>query len=107
VGACRVSYTVVNQWSGGFQADVKITNTATSTVNGWTLRWSFANGQQITQIWNAAQVTSGAAVAASNLSYNGTIAASGTVSFGFLGNWTGTNAKPTAFTLNNTACTVT
>jgi endo-1,4-beta-xylanase len=106
VGGCRVSYTVVNQWTGGFQGEVKITNTAASIVNGWTLRWSFPNGQQITQIWNAAQVTSGAAVAASNLSYNGTIAPAATVAFGFLGSWTGTNGKPTAFTLDNSACAV-
>lgn len=85
---------------------MRITNTSTSTVNGWTLRWSFANGQQITQIWNATQVTSGTTVAATNLSYNGTITTSASVTFGFLGNWSTANAKPAAFTLNNTSCTV-
>jgi hypothetical protein len=85
---------------------VKITNTSTSTVNGWTLRWTFANGQQITQIWNATQTSSGGAVAASNLSYNASIGAAATVSFGFLGSWTAANARPAAFTLNNTTCTV-
>jgi cellulase/cellobiase CelA1 len=96
----------VNQWQGGFQAEVRITNTSTSTVNGWTVRWSFSNGQQITQIWNALQVTSGAFVAATNMSYNGTIAASASVTFGFLGSWTTANAKPGAFSLNGTTCTV-
>jgi hypothetical protein len=28
------------------------------------------------------------------------------VTFGFLGSWTGANAKPTAFTLNGSACSV-
>jgi len=83
---------------------VRITNTGTSTVNGWTLRWQFSNGQQITQIWNATQVTSGAFVAATNMSYNATIAASASVTFGFLGSWTTTNAKPGGFSLNSTTC---
>ena len=95
----------MNQWPGGFQGEVRITNTSTSTVNGWTVRWGFSNGQQITQIWNASQVTSGAFVAATNVSYNAAIAASASVTFGFLGSWTTTNAKPTAFSLNSTTCT--
>jgi len=101
-GSCSVTYTITNQWGGGFQADVKITSA--KAVNGWTLVWSFANGQQITQIWSALQTQSGAVVTARNESYNGTIAAGGSASFGFLGSWTTTNAKPTAFTLNGSAC---
>ena len=97
-----MTYTITNQWSGGFQADVKVTSA--KAVNGWTLVWSFANGQQITQIWSALQTQSGAVVTVRNESYNGTIAAGGSVSFGFLGSWTTANAKPTAFTLNGSAC---
>lgn len=104
--ACRVSYTITNQWQDGFQADVTITNTGTTAVNGWTLRWTFANGQQISQAWNAGVSQSGAQVSATNVSWNGTIGPNGTASFGFLGNWTGTNARPTAFTLNNSTCSV-
>jgi endo-1,4-beta-xylanase len=105
-GTCRVTYAITSQWQGGFQGDVKITNTGTSTVNGWTLRWSFANGQQITQIWNATNTQTGAAVAVSNASWNASLVAGASASFGFLGSWSGTNAKPTVFTLNNTTCTV-
>ena len=105
-GACRVTYTILGQWPGGFQGDVKITNTGTSTVNGWTLGWSFADGQEITQIWNATQTQTGAAVAVTNASWNASIAPSATVNPGFLASWTTTNVKPTSFTLNNTVCTV-
>ncbi len=52
-GACTVTYKVTNQWSGGFQADVQLTNTGTSAWNGWSLDWSFADGQKVTQVWNA------------------------------------------------------
>jgi hypothetical protein len=40
-----------------------------------------------------------------NAGYNGSVAANGTVSFGFNGSTTGSNPAPTAFTLNCAACT--
>jgi hypothetical protein len=104
--ACSVQYAITNQWTGGFGASVTITNTGSTTINGWTLNWSFANGQTITQIWNATDTQTGGTVSATNASYNGTIAPGGTASFGFNGSWNGSNASPAAFTLNGTACTV-
>lgn len=104
--ACRISYAITSQWTGGFQGDVTITNTGATAVNGWTLRWTFPNGQQIAQAWNASYAQSGTQVTATNASWNGAIAPSGTASFGFTASWTGTNAKPTGFTLNNATCAV-
>jgi cellulase/cellobiase CelA1 len=103
-GGCAVTYTITNQWSGGFQGQVDIHNTGTTAVNGWTLVWSFATGQQLTQIWSATDVQSGAMVTVHNETYDATIAPAATVSFGFLANWTTANAKPTAFTLNGSPC---
>jgi hypothetical protein len=58
-------------------------------------------------MWNAVPTQSGASVSARNLDYNATIAANGgTQSFGFGMNYSGTNAEPTAFTLNGVACQV-
>ncbi|MCL6590297.1 MAG: cellulose-binding domain-containing protein [Firmicutes bacterium] len=46
-------------------------------------------------------------VPAKDAGYNATIAADGgTVSFGFGMNYSGTNAKPSSFTLNGTGCQV-
>lgn len=104
--ACSVQYVITNQWPGGFGASVTITNTGSTTINGWTLTWSFANGQTITQIWNASYSQSGGNVSASNLSYNGTIAPGSNTNFGFNGSWNGSNSSPTAFFLNGTACTI-
>jgi len=101
---CRVSYTISSQWQGGFGANVAITNLG-DQVTSWTLRWSYAAGQTVTQAWNATVTQSGAAVTAVNASYNGTIATNGTVSFGFNGSWTGSNPAPTGFTLNGVTCT--
>jgi hypothetical protein len=104
--SCQVSYAITGQWGGGFQADVSITNTGNAVVNGWSLVWTFPNGQQINQIWNATQTTSGSTVTARNVSYNGTIQPGGSVSFGFLGSWSNANNRPTSFTLNGSACAV-
>ena len=90
---CRAGYTIVNQWPGGFQAEVRVT-AGTSAITGWTVTWTFANGQVITQIWSATATTGGATVTARNMSYNGSLAANATTSFGFLGSWNGTNAVP-------------
>jgi hypothetical protein len=102
---CQVTYAITAQWQGGFGANVTIKNLGDS-VNGWRLAWSFANGQTTTQVWNATVTQSGAAVTATNLSYNATIATGASTDFGFNGAWNNTtNAVPNAFTLNGTTCT--
>nr|WP_223256234.1 cellulose binding domain-containing protein [Micromonospora endophytica] len=103
-GNCQVTYAVSGQWSGGFQGDVTIRNTGTSAINGWTLRWSFANGQQLNQAWNTSYTQSGTQVTATNVAYNGAISPGASVSFGFIASWTGSNTTPTAFTLNGSPC---
>ncbi|MFI0964961.1 cellulose binding domain-containing protein [Streptomyces sp. NPDC021080] len=105
-GACSVTYRITNQWQGGFQADVSLTNTGSAAWTGWTLGWSFADGQKITQLWNADHTQSGAAVTAKNVSWNANVAAGSTVGFGFTGSWTGTNTKPAFFKLGDQACAV-
>jgi endoglucanase len=106
--SCSVHYAITNQWQGGFGATFTITNTGTTAINGWSLQFSFANGQTITQLWNGTFTQSGSAVTITNLSYNGSLAPGATLTSepGFNGSWTGTNAAPTAFTLNGSSCTV-
>jgi hypothetical protein len=107
--SCKVTYTITGSWAGGFGASIAITNTGSTAINGWSLVWSFANGQTISSDWNGNFTQSGTTVTVTNVSYNGTIAAGATIGNqpGFNGTWNNvTNAKPTAFTLNGTACTV-
>ncbi|USQ84353.1 cellulose binding domain-containing protein [Streptomyces phaeoluteigriseus] len=105
-GACAVTYTITNQWSGGFQADVRVANTGTSAWSGWSLSWAFPGGQTVSQLWNAEHTQSGATVTAKNIGWNGNVAAGSSVSFGFTGTWSGTNAKPAAFKLGDQNCAV-
>lgn len=105
--SCQVTYAISNQWNTGFNADVTIKNTGTTAVNGWTLTWSFANGQTLVNGWNATLTQTGANVSAKDLGWNAAIATGGTASFGFQGSYSGTNAKPAVFKLNGTTCTTT
>ncbi|GAA2041723.1 endo-1,4-beta-xylanase [Polymorphospora rubra] len=102
---CQVTYAVAGQWPGGFQGDVRVTVTG-APVSGWTLRWTFGGGQQISQAWNGTHTQTGANVAVTNAAWNGTITPGTPVTVGFLASWTGGNPAPTAFTLNNLPCTI-
>ncbi|RVX47691.1 GDSL-like lipase/acylhydrolase family protein [Nonomuraea polychroma] len=94
-GGCTATYKNAGQWQGGFQGEVTVKNTGTTPMNGWTVRWTFANGQQISQIWNGTLSASGADVTVRNVNWNGSLAPGATATFGFLASWNGTNTAPT------------
>ncbi|GIF26582.1 lysophospholipase L1-like esterase [Actinoplanes tereljensis] len=102
--ACSVNYKVTSQWTGGFGADVTVTNLG-DPVTAWTLTWTLASGQGITQAWNAGVSVAGSAVTATNASYNGAVGTGASASFGFNGTWTTSNPVPSSFTFNGTTCT--
>ncbi|WP_052074501.1 cellulase family glycosylhydrolase [Shewanella mangrovi] len=79
-------YQVTNRWQGGFQAAIKITNVSDSMINGWRVNWSYSDGSQVGNLWNAALSDN---YAASNLSWNANIAPNQTVEFGFTGTGSG------------------
>jgi O-glycosyl hydrolase len=103
-GSCQVTYTTQSQWAGGFVANVTITNPGSSAISGWTLGFSFPGDQKITNAWSGSVTQSGASVSITSASYNATLAAGSSVSLGFQGTWTSSDAAPVAFTLNRTPC---
>ncbi|GEC06529.1 hypothetical protein SSP24_41840 [Streptomyces spinoverrucosus] len=102
--ACSVGYRVVNEWPGGFQGEVVIRNTGTTPLNGWTLAFTFTDGQTITNMWGGTASQTGGAVTVTPASYTSTIPAGGSVMVGFVGASGATNTAPTAFTLNGGNC---
>ena len=97
---------VVNQisaWNTGLTDNMTITTS--SAVNGWKLTFTLASGQTITSGWNATYSPSSGSVTATNLSYNGSLAAGGSTSIGFQATQTGNAAAPTDFMLNGSPCT--
>ncbi|GAA1615337.1 cellulose binding domain-containing protein [Catellatospora bangladeshensis] len=104
---CKVAYAVSDWGNGsGFTANLTITNTGTTAVSGWTLRFAYPAGQRVVQGWNAAWAQTGTDVTAANLSWNATIAPGASTAVGFSGAHTGTNPRPATFTLNDVTCTV-
>ncbi|WP_269321532.1 cellulose binding domain-containing protein [Herbidospora cretacea] len=104
-GQFRVAYTM-NPWNNGFTANISITNTGTSTVNGWTLVFTLPSGQAITSGWNATYSPSSGQVSAVNVGHNATLAPGATIDVGFQATHTGNTAEPGTFTLNGVPCTV-
>ncbi len=104
-GTCHVAYQTASQWQGGFAANVTITNTGTSAINGWTLAFVYPGDQKITNAWNGSYTQTGENVTSTSASYNGSIPAGGNTTLGFQGTWNSSDAAPTAFTLNGASCT--
>jgi cellulose 1,4-beta-cellobiosidase len=95
-GSCSASYSLVNTWAGGFQGQVVVKNTGSSTLNGWKLSWTFPGDQKISSLWNGSYTQAGEAVTVSNESYNASIAPGGTVTVGFTGTYTSNDTAPSS-----------
>lgn len=101
--ACDVTY-ATSDWNNGFTATVTIKNLG-DALNNWSLKFAFPNSsQRVTQGWSAKWSQSGSEVTATNESWNGSLPTGASTSIGFNGSYSGSNPKPTAFTLNGVAC---
>ena len=104
-GACHVTYTLNSSWPGGFTAQVNIANTGTTTINGWSVTFTFPGDEKITANFNGGFSQTGENATLTNASYNGTIAPGANITDGFQGSWTSSVANPTTFKVNGTTCT--
>ncbi|AXI79030.1 glycoside hydrolase family 48 protein [Peterkaempfera bronchialis] len=100
---CSVDYST-NDWGSGFTANLTITNRGTAAINGWTLGYSYAGNQTLQSGWNGVWSQSGKAVTVKDAGWNAAIPAGGNTTTSANFNYSGTNAKPTSFTVNGTAC---
>jgi cellulase/cellobiase CelA1 len=66
-----------------------------SAIKTWKVTWTWPGNQTITNSWSVTVTSSGTAVTASNLAYNGALAAAASTSFGFQASFSGTNTAPT------------
>ncbi|MFI0962708.1 cellulose binding domain-containing protein [Streptomyces sp. NPDC021080] len=101
--SCEVKYTVVDQWTDGFQASVTVTSE--KALDSWQIGWTFDDGQRVTQMWDGTVAQDGSRVTASAKDYNKSVTAGGSFAVGFNGSWHDGNTAPDAFTLNGGRCT--
>jgi GH35 family endo-1,4-beta-xylanase len=85
------TYTVDNEWNTGFVASITIKNDTSSAINNWNINWQYANNR-ITSSWNA-NLSGSNPYTASNISWNGNIAAGQSISFGFQGDKNGNSVE--------------
>ncbi|RCH66633.1 glycoside hydrolase [Streptomyces sp. SDr-06] len=104
--SCKVTG-AVNAWNNGLTEDITITNTGSTTINGWSLAFTLPAGQTVTSGWNASLTRATGEVTATNLGYNGTLSPGASSSFGFQATHTGNTSLPTLFSLNGSPCTTT
>ncbi|MFV2021052.1 glycoside hydrolase family 9 protein [Micromonospora sp. LOL_023] len=105
--ACRADYVNYGTWAGGggFTAQVNITNTGTTAIDGWAVRFAFTGDQRLREAWMARATQTGATVTARNETYNGRIGPGGTAMFGLNATTAGgANPAPELITVNGVAC---
>ena len=96
-GTCTLTSSVSNSWSGGSQLQLTVTNSGTTPLTGWTTGFMLADtSETITSSWNATVSQSGQQVSAVNASYDGSVAAGESTTFGVV--VTGSNASLSGLT---------
>ncbi|MEU3660200.1 cellulase family glycosylhydrolase [Streptomyces sp. NPDC032940] len=102
--ACSVGYRVTGEWPGGFQGEITVRNTGAAPLAAWTLTFTFADGQTVTNMWGGTPTQHDGAVSITPASYTSSIPAGGSVALGFTAAKGTANTAPAAFSLDGAAC---
>src|SRR4051812_18127265 len=102
-GTCSVQYQNQSDWGTGATVNLTITNNGPA-ITSWTVGFSFAGNQKVTNGWNGDYSQSGSDVTVKSQGYNGSLATGAATSSGFNLSYSGANVSPTTFTLNGTVC---
>uniref|UniRef100_UPI0035716C75 cellulose binding domain-containing protein n=1 Tax=Catellatospora bangladeshensis TaxID=310355 RepID=UPI0035716C75 len=102
-GGCTRVITIINSWPGGYQAEIKVTNTGTSALNPWNATWTVPSGVTLSSGWNATVTQSGTTITAAAPSWSPSLAASGSVTIGYTATGPSSPA-PSNVRLNGAVC---
>ncbi|WP_433044282.1 lytic polysaccharide monooxygenase [Dactylosporangium sp. CS-033363] len=84
-----------SSWAGHFQVNVTVKNNGTSTLNGWTVRWTYTGGQGFEgSPWNGTVTGQPPNVAVANVDWNKVLGPGATTSFGFNATGTAPSSAP-------------
>jgi chitinase len=87
--AVTASCVKTSDWGSGFEGKCTITNGTGAAITGWRVEFDLPSGTGISSHWDAARTSSGNHHTFTNLTWNATIAAGGSASFGFIGSGSG------------------
>jgi hypothetical protein len=84
-GGCSATLVTQTSWNNGYVMQPNgVTNSGTSTINGWTVTFTLPAGHTITGFWNATVSISGQTVTARGIAgQNATLGAGGSTTWGF------------------------
>ncbi|WP_245601603.1 cellulose binding domain-containing protein [Hamadaea tsunoensis] len=102
-GGCSATLTAQSVWATGYVMQPNtVTNSGTTTINGWTVTFTLPAGHTITGSWNAIVTVSGQTVTARGIpGQNTTLAPGATTTWGFQA----TRAASDTVTPSGAACT--
>lgn len=83
----------INSWGSGYTATITITNNSDTAISGWTAQWEYAS-QTVSTSWSCSLVQNGTRVTVTPVSWNSTIPAGGSISFGYNGIFNGEGGTP-------------
>jgi endo-1,4-beta-xylanase len=92
-GACTATYARTADWSNGYNGQVTV-KAGSAAISAWTVTLTLPSGQQLAATWNGTASTSGQTVTVRPVSWNGSLGAGASTSFGFTVNKNGSNADP-------------
>ncbi|MEV8511924.1 cellulose binding domain-containing protein [Dactylosporangium sp. NPDC051484] len=95
------TFTQTSVWDSGYGAGFTIANRGDAAASGWVVEFDLPAGSSVSSSWDSVRTGSAQHYRFANVSWNGTIAAGGSVSFGF--NVSGTGV-PIGCLLNGAPC---
>lgn len=101
--AARCEYIIQNEWSTGFVALVRITNDTKSSINGWSVNWTYTDGSSRTGGWNA-NFSGNNPYSATNMAWNSRINVGQSVEFGVMGKKGVANSPASKPVVNGAIC---
>ncbi|MEV8515806.1 cellulose binding domain-containing protein [Dactylosporangium sp. NPDC051484] len=100
-GSLTATLSYDSDWGTGYQAKYTIANGTAATVTSWKIEFDLPSGSTLGSYWDVLMSQSGTHVTATNRTYNGTLTAGASTSFGFLVTGSG---KPANCKLNGASC---
>jgi chitinase len=78
-----------SDWGTGFEGKCTITNGTAAAITSWKVEFDLPSGVSITSSWDSVRTSSGSHYTFTNASWNGSVSAGATASFGFDGSGSG------------------
>jgi chitinase len=83
------TFVKTSDWGSGWEGKYTITNAGTTSISSWRVEFDLPAGTTLGSYWDALLTSSGNHHTFTNREYNGALAPGASVSFGFLGNGSG------------------